>query len=113
MEVLRRPGTYEQLRDSGSRLMKMQSDALDAEGIVYQIVGDETLFDVLFTSSLVRNYRDALKADSVTNTRYNDSLRMHGLFKSPGKMYPCLALTEDDFKQTQHAIETAALALRH
>lgn len=111
MEVLRRKGTYECLRQNGARLMTMQSDALAAAGIDHQIVGDETLFDILFTSQPVRNYRDTQMANSDLNSRYNAVLRQQGIFKSPGKMYPCLALTDEDFEKTQKAAKAAALAL--
>ena len=113
MEVLRREGSYALLRNHGARLMKMQSDALDEAGIVHKIVGDETLFDLLFTDSPVRNYRDVQNANSTLNGRYNDALRKHGIFKSPAKMYPSLALTERDFLQTQHAVDLATRVLNH
>ncbi len=111
MEILRRKGTYERLRHYGARLMTMQSDALTTAGIDHQIVGDETLFDILFTNQPVRNYRDTQKANADLNSRYNAGLRKQGIFKSPGKMYPCLALTDEDFDRTQKAVETAAFAL--
>lgn len=111
MEVLRREGAYDQLRASGARLMKMQADALNAAGIDHQIVGDETLFDVLFIDQSVANYRDVQQADMMMNKRYNDVLRNEGIFKSPGKMYPHLALNEQDFAQTENAVKAAASSL--
>ncbi len=112
MEVLRRKGAYDTLRSFGGRLMEMQSDALSAAGISHKVVGDETLFDILFTSSPVRNYRDTQKVDGDRNRQYNDALRKQGIFKSSGKMYPCLALTDADFDKTQGAIEQAVRLLK-
>lgn len=111
MEILRRDGTYETLRAHGKRLMDMQSDALNAAGIAHQIVGDETLFDVLFTDQPVKNYRDTQQADTTLNAKYNAVLRDYGIFKSPGKLYPCLALTEADFAQTDVAVQAAVQIL--
>ncbi len=111
MEVLRRDGAYDQLRANGARLMKMQADALNSAGINHQIVGDETLFDVLFIDQPVVNYRDVQQADAVMNKRYNDVLRSEGIFKSPGKVYPSLALTEQDFIQTENAVKAAVASL--
>ncbi len=111
MEVLRRDGAYDQLRANGARLMKMQADALNAAGIDHQIVGDETLFDVLFIDQSVANYRDVQQADMMMNKRYNDVLRNEGIFKSPGKMYPHLALSEQDFVHTENAVKKAAASL--
>lgn len=111
MEVLRRDGAYDQLRANGARLMKMQADALNAAGIDHQIVGDETLFDVLFIDQSVANYRDVQQADMMMNKRYNDVLRNEGIFKSPGKMYPHLALSEQDFAHTENAVKKAVASL--
>ncbi|MEM7630986.1 MAG: aminotransferase class III-fold pyridoxal phosphate-dependent enzyme [Pseudomonadota bacterium] len=111
MEVLRRSGAYDQLRRHGQRLMDMQSMALTAAGIPHRVVGDPTLFDIVFTDREVRNYRDTQAADHAMNARYNAALRSHGIFKSPTKLYPSLALTEADFDRTEAAVTAAIAAL--
>jgi glutamate-1-semialdehyde 2,1-aminomutase len=111
MEILRRDGAYDQLRGNGRRLMAMYEKHLKAEGIAFQIVGHDTLFDVLFTDREVRTYRDVLGADATRNAQFNAVLRENGIFKSPGKVYPHLALTEEDFSQTDEAIAKAARAV--
>jgi len=111
MEILRRPGSYERLRQSGKTLQKAITDSLSKRGIAHQIVGDPTLFDVVFTETPVRNYRDWLTGDVEINGRFNTVLREKGILKSPTKMYPCLALTDDDIAQTVEAIEAAAAVL--
>ncbi|MEL7343748.1 MAG: aminotransferase class III-fold pyridoxal phosphate-dependent enzyme [Pseudomonadota bacterium] len=111
MEVLRREGQYERLRTLGRKVQGMIAEALDAYEIPHQIVGDPTLFDIAFTPSPVRNYRDYLGADAERNARFNEVLRANGVFKAPGKVYPCLALTETDLEQTRAALMSAASAL--
>ena len=111
MEILRRPGSYERLREIGSTLQSALVDSLSKRGIAHQIVGDPTLFDVVFTDAPVRNYRDWLKGDASVNGQFNNVLREKGILKSPAKLYPCLALTEDDIAQTIEAIEAAAMTL--
>lgn len=108
MEILRRPGQYERLRGLGRRLMDMKSAALSEAGIAHQICGDETLFDIYFTDNSCVDYRSARHLDPAVNIRWNEVLRAHGVFKSPGKLYPSLALTEEDLELTQSAIHTAA-----
>ena len=108
MEILRRPGQYDKLRRVGQNIMDMLSEHLDTAGIAHQIVGDQTLFDVVFTEKPVRNYRDVFNADAKRNARFNALLREKGIFKSPGKLYPSLAITEADLSQTQDAIAYAA-----
>ena len=111
MEVLRRDGAYDRLRANGMRLMEMQSAALTAAGIAHKVVGDATLFDIVFTDREVRTYRDTQAADHAMNARYNAGLRANGVFKSPTKLYPSLALTETDFALTETAVAQAVRGL--
>lgn len=111
MEVLRRPGQYDRLRALGDQLIAMQSDALAKRGIVHRVCGDATLFDILFTDAEPTNYRNAKHRDPKANMVWNGALRANGVFKSPGKVYPSLALTQDDLELTQNAIECAADAV--
>jgi glutamate-1-semialdehyde 2,1-aminomutase len=111
MEILRRDGAFDQLRAIGCRLQDMQSDALSAAGIPHQVTGDETLFDLYFMDAPARDYRDSLKADGARNALYNEVLRTHGIFKSPAKLYPSLAVTEEDLAQTEYAVQQAVAAL--
>ena len=107
MEILRREGTYEHLRGLGSELQKMQSEALTKAGIAHRICGDETLFDILFTDAECLDYRSAKHKYPKQNSRYNATLRKHGIFKSPGKLYPSLALTDDDLEMMRRAVDHA------
>lgn len=111
MEILRRPGQYDTLHTLGERLMGMFTEHLSAAGHAHQIVGHPTLFDVVFTDKSVRNYRDTVAADKAKNVRFNASLRANGVFKSAGKTYSCLALTEDDLALTDAAIAIAVREL--
>lgn len=112
LEILSRPGQYEKLRTFGQRLMNMISSKLESADISHAIVGDPTLFDVLFTDQPVLNYRDVKKADARQNASFNQTLRENGVFKSPGKLYPSLSLTEDDFELTEFAIDRAVSELQ-
>lgn len=111
MEVLRRDGAYDQLRATGRALQDMQTQALTAAGIPHQICGDESLFDIFFTDTAVRDYRSAKHDDPARNALYNETLRAHGIFKSPGKLYPSLAVTEADLEQTRFAVAKAVDAI--
>ncbi|WP_171233184.1 aspartate aminotransferase family protein [Ruegeria sp. HKCCA4812] len=111
MEVLRRDGTYGHLRSIGRQLQQMQSDALNEAGIAHRICGDETLFDIYFTKAECRDYRSANHDDPQRNATYNATLRAHGVFKAPGKLYPSLAVTEADLEQTREAVRHAVEAI--
>lgn len=111
LEILRRPDSYNRLRNNGTAIMGFLRDALDQTGFDYQIVGDPVLFDVVFTKRPVKSYRDVLQGDTSLAGKFNARLRQQGIFKSPGKIYPCLALSSDDLSWTQKAIATAAKQL--
>ncbi len=111
MEILRRPGQYETLHAFGQRLMDTLTKRLSDAGHPHRIVGHQAMFDVVFTGDDVESYRDVLRADATRNATFNATLRRHQVFKAPGKVYPCLALTEEDFQVAEAAIEQAAASL--
>lgn len=111
MEILRRPEQYERLRQNGQRLMDMHTKALNAAGIAHRICGDATLFDVYFTDAEPLDYRSAQHRDPALNAAWNAELRAQGVFKSAGKLYPSLALNDEDFALTKVALDCAAKRL--
>ncbi len=111
MEILRRDGQYDRLRQLGQSLMDMATDALRAAGVDHRIVGDRTLFEVVFTDRDVRDYRDVMNANAKRSADFNAVLRAEGVFKSPGKTYPCLSLNAADLDQTRAAYVKAAESL--
>ena len=108
LEVLKRPGSYETLYSHGERLMAAMSDPLSAHGIAHQIVGAPVLFDVVFTGHPVMNYRDMMKGDTGKAAIFNAAVREKGILKPGAKLYPHLALSEDDLQQTEAAFAYAA-----
>ena len=111
LEILRRPGAYESLCDRGNELISAIHTQMNAAGIDYQVVGEPMLFDIVFTDSEVCDYRGVAKANAKLSASYNRVLREQGIFKSPGKMYPSLALTEEDMQRTIESIALAAKQL--
>ena len=108
MEILRRPGQYEQLIANGQTIMAALNEHLTAAGVPHQVVGDPVLFDVVFSPKEVVDYRGVLAGDLETAKRFNALLREQGIFKSGSKWYPSLALGEEDLSKTVSAIERAA-----
>ncbi|MGI9352451.1 MAG: aspartate aminotransferase family protein [Rhizobiaceae bacterium] len=107
-EILRHPNASDKLPSIGQSLLNMISNQLGNAGIPHQIVGDPTLFDVVFTEREVKNYRDVLAADADLNAKFNLILRREGIFKSPGKLYPSLAITDEDLMKSDQAFQIAA-----
>ena len=108
MEILRRDGSYQRIADCGNALMDSFRENLDKASVPYQIVGEPCLFDIVFTDNKVQNYRDILGANRQLSTRFNQLLRAQGIFKSPNKTYPHLALSDDDLQITFDAIAYAS-----
>ena len=75
LEILKRPGTYEQVFATGRELMAALDGLLKKAGIPAQVIGEPPLFDVIFTDQPVRDYRDTLKGDKAMATRFNQVLR--------------------------------------
>jgi glutamate-1-semialdehyde 2,1-aminomutase len=101
LEVLKRPGTYEQVFATGRELMGALDGILQKNGIKATIVGEPPLFDVLFTDQPMRDYRDTLKGDKSIAAKFNKLLRERGLMKGESKYYVSLAHTRADI---DHAI---------
>jgi glutamate-1-semialdehyde 2,1-aminomutase len=111
MEILRREGSYEKIRQNGTRIMKSLSQSLERNNINFQIVGDPTLFDVLFTNQSVLNYRDTKKNNANMAREFNRIVRDSGILKADAKLYTHLAITEEDLQLTDHAFNMASNAL--
>ncbi len=111
MEILRRPAQYQKLRQIGKRLQEMQSNILTKGGIDHQIVGDETLFDVIFANRNCVDYRSTKHDEPTKALKYNKILREQGILKAPSKLYPSLAVTDLDLEKTNEAVITAVKTL--
>ena len=95
---------FDKLRRCGNEIMNCLNENLKNANIGHRIVGDPTLFDVLFLDQDVKNYRDTKKADIKLNALFNKGLRMRGIFKSSAKIYPSLAISDEDLFNTKKAI---------
>ena len=113
LEILRRPGQYEKLYETGKTLMKGIDECLRSTEHAAQVIGHPTLFDVVFREEVVRNYRDARSGDRDKAARFNATLQANGILKVPGKFYISLALTDTDIEQTLAAVQLAAQQLTH
>jgi glutamate-1-semialdehyde 2,1-aminomutase len=91
--------------------MKAMTMQLNNSGQAHQIVGEPELFDVLFTEASVNNYRDFVACDNDKKNAFNCSLKLHGILKSPNKLYVSLALTDDDIEMTIDAISHSAISI--
>ena len=111
LEILKRPGAYEQIFGTGRALMDGYRDALKTTGIDARVVGEPPMFDVVFTDREVTDYRSALgNADRMK--RCNALLRERGVLKGESKYYVSLAHTAEDVELTLSAFAASVARLQ-
>jgi len=107
LAVLREPGCYERLFAVGRRLVEGIGEALARHRVEAQVVGEPALFDVVFASGEIRDYRDTLRADAGRLGTLNGLLRERGVLKSENKNYLSTSLTDVDVEETLAAWDGA------
>ena len=111
LEILRRPGAYEKVFETGRRLMAGLEAAMRDNGHAAKVIGEPPLFDVFFTDGPVEDYRGMAAADAAKGRAFTALLRDRGIFKGDSKYYISLAHDEADIEQTLEAFQDAAKVL--
>ena len=111
LDILKRPGTYDQVFATGRELMAALDGLLKKAGIPAQVVGEPPLFDVVFTDHPIKDYRDTLKGDKALLARFNQALRARGIMKGESKYYVSVAHTRADIDHTIQAWTEAVAEL--
>ena len=107
LEILRRPGAYDQIFATGRELMGTLAELLKRNGLTAQVTGEPPLFDVVFGNEPVWNYRATLRGDADMLRRFNALLRERGVLKGESKYYVSLAHTPADIRHTCDAWASA------
>jgi glutamate-1-semialdehyde 2,1-aminomutase len=107
MAILKRPGAYERIFATGRELMGTLSELLKGAGIPAVVTGEPPLFDVVFTSGDIRNYRDMQRGDAEMMRQLNRLLRERGILKGESKYYISLAHDAADIRHAREAWESA------
>ena len=110
LEVLRRPGTYETAFATGRQLMDGLAAMIDAAGLPAQVIGMPVLFDAIFATGDIVDYRATLRQDMDAMRRFNRSLRAAGVLKGDSKFYISTAHTEADVEDALAAFQAAISA---
>jgi glutamate-1-semialdehyde 2,1-aminomutase len=104
LQQLQAEGAYRQLFSTGHRLRRGLADLLAQYDIPGQVVGEDPLFDVVFTDEPVNDYRGVLTQNRELLQRFNAELLVRGILKGSSKMYLSLAHTSTDVEQTLTAV---------
>ena len=111
LEILKRPGAYDQLFATGRALMEGYADILKTAGVEARLTGEPPMFDIVFTDRDVGDYRSAL-GDQAKMKQCNGRLRERGVLKSESKYYLSLAHTPEDVEFTLDAFASSIAALQ-
>ena len=85
--------------------------SLAKHGIQAQVLGEPPMFDVVFTSREINDYRSTLGADNEMRKRFNSELLARGILKGDNKFYVSLAHTDEDVDKTLDAFDGALAAV--
>ncbi len=103
LELLQKPGTYEQL----DRITKRLTDGLVqiAKETGHQVYGGQisAMFGIFFTGEPVHNYDDAKKSDLDKFSRFHRGMLKRGIYLAPSQFeagFTSLAHTEEDIDRT-------------
>lgn len=106
LELLQKPGTYEQLDRITKKLADGLLDVARASG--HDVVGGQisAMFGMFFTDRPVHNYEDAKQADSNKFARFHRGMLEKGVYLAPSQFeagFTSLAHTEEDIDRTLEA----------
>ncbi|WP_036479610.1 glutamate-1-semialdehyde 2,1-aminomutase [Myxosarcina sp. GI1] len=103
LELLQKPGTYEQLDRITKKLSQGLLDAAREAG--HQVTGGSisAMFGMFFTGDEVHNYDDAKKSDMKKFASFHRGMLEKGIYLAPSQFeagFTSLAHTEEDIDQT-------------
>jgi glutamate-1-semialdehyde 2,1-aminomutase len=104
LHQLKQEGVYRQLFGTGHALRTGLGELLSRYGVAGQIVGEDPLFDIVFTDEPVNDYRGVLTQNREFLRRFNAELLRRGILKGSSKMYLSVAHTAADVEQTLAAV---------
>jgi glutamate-1-semialdehyde 2,1-aminomutase len=108
---LRKPGVYDRVRRIGGALMAGLADLAQRTGVTAQIVGEPSVFDILFTDVPIVDYRATLTNDGARLRRFNEECLRLGVLKGHSKLYVSVAHDEADVERTLGVFERALQAV--
>ena len=113
LDVLARPGVYDQLRRIGSRLRAGMVESGTRHGFTVQAPGEDAVWGIRFTERPLRNWMDLTTHNKDLGWRWAIELMKRGLLVNPNeKFYISLAHTDADVDRTLGIVDDAFAALK-
>jgi glutamate-1-semialdehyde 2,1-aminomutase len=111
LRQLQQAGAYGHLFSTGRALRQGLSDLLRQYDMPGQVVGEDPLFDVVFTDEPINDYRGTLTQNRELLRRFNGELLARGILKGSSKMYMSVAHTLIDVEQTLAVVRESLEAM--
>ncbi|MBF2034923.1 MAG: glutamate-1-semialdehyde 2,1-aminomutase [Leptolyngbyaceae cyanobacterium T60_A2020_046] len=109
LEILKRPGTYEQLEATTHKLIQGLLAVAHETGHAACGGNISGMFGLFFTAGPVSNYEDAKQADTTKFSRFHRGMLEQGVYLAPSQFeagFTSLAHTDADVEQTIAAART-------
>ncbi len=110
--VLAKEKPYGRLEEMGRRLRRGLEEVCQDAGVEARVYGVASMLQVYFTSSEVRDYESALKADAELFLRYQRGMLKRGVFLPPSQYESCFLSTAHTEEEVELTLERAGEALR-
>jgi glutamate-1-semialdehyde 2,1-aminomutase len=111
LDFLATPGIYQSLFNRSERLMRGMGERLKTAGFDCEVVGVGPLFQVWFTDSPIRNYRDAVRFARKDLFRiWWEEMMSRGVLFHPDafeNLFISFAHTDADVERTLQAVDDA------
>ena len=113
LDVLARPGVYDRLHTTGSRLRAGIVAAGERHGFAVQTPGEDAVFGVRFTARKpLRTWIDLTTADKELGLRWALEMIRRGILVNPNeKIYISIAHTDADVERTLAVADEAFAAM--
>jgi glutamate-1-semialdehyde 2,1-aminomutase len=108
LEILRRPGCYEELADRTRRLSRLLTEVLEAHDRIAMVAVAGSLWQILHIGRPPERYADLLSSDQEVNRRLDRALLANGINVIPGlRRFVSLVHTDEHFEKTARALDRA------
>ncbi|MGE5326443.1 MAG: glutamate-1-semialdehyde 2,1-aminomutase [Deltaproteobacteria bacterium] len=113
LEILRRPGTYEQLEERSAKLAAGIQSAAAKAGVPLTLNRTGSMFTAFFTGEPVRDYASARKSDTAAFGRFFASLIEQGVYFPPSQFEAAFVSLAHSGADIQETVEKAGHAFRN
>jgi len=114
LEILQRPGVYEQLDRMTKKLTNGLKEIAQKHGHATHIGQISAMFGLFFTDRSVHNFEDANTSDLDKFARYHRGMLERGIYLAPAQFeaaFMSLAHTEEDINKTLNAADEVMASL--